>query len=60
MTSSAKRAETVAGPPPISIPTSTVSSTAFFKALRLLDCPRLVGLVYNVVGVCLKEGRILG
>ncbi len=30
-----------------------------FKALRLLDTPRLVGLVHNVVAVCLKEEGIL-
>jgi len=31
-----------------------------FKALRLLDYPRFVGLVHNVVSVCLKEEGILG
>jgi len=36
-----------------------VVSRRFLKALRLLDYPRLVGLVYNVVAVCLKEERIL-
>ena len=30
-----------------------------FKALRLLDYPRLVGFVHNVVTVCLSEEGIL-
>jgi len=38
---------------------NAVSNTSFFKALQLLDYPRLVGLVYNVVSVCLKEEGIL-
>jgi len=39
---------------------NAVSSTVFFKALRLLDCPRLVGLVHEVVSLCFKEEGILG
>jgi len=36
-----------------------IQRSPLFKALRLLDYPRLVGLVHNVVAVCLKEEGIL-
>lgn len=36
-----------------------IQRSPLFKALRLLDYPRLVGLVRNVVTVCLKEQGLL-
>jgi glyoxylase-like metal-dependent hydrolase (beta-lactamase superfamily II) len=36
-----------------------IRSSPLFKAIRLLDYPKLVGLVHNVIAVCLKEEGIL-
>ena len=41
-------------------PSNTVCSTSFFKALWLLDYPRLAGPMHSAVTVYLKKEEILG